>query len=237
MAFAWLEWNGKIYWAKHRRAPFEPRTVLSSLVEGIWQSFPGSAHFILRSRIYTTEPITELCRGTVIVCAKRSTFVPNVPEQIANRMISGEHSIQVWPSEGVCSQNPLSLNSFTTSVSFGPRAEQNRSIECWLISREGRLLATATNRAGRNRIRHAEINLMHLWWMRERRALPSGARLVVTLEPCAMCAGAIWECVSDKSDFEVVYLHADTGSAAARSVLRAHPMLRHCPIISHPFES
>lgn len=230
MSLAWLEWNGVLYWAEHRRVPFEPRSALSGLIDGIWQLAPGSAHFILRSRIYTDAPLTELCRGALLICAKRATFVGQVPQIIASRMIQGLDAIQVWP-ESHRSDRSLALLPPPYTGTF--RAEQNRSIECWLLSREGRLLATAANSAGRNRTRHAEMNLLSSWWMRESRPLPRGGRLIVTREPCAMCAGALWECIEDRDDFEVIFLEYERGTASQRSVLKGHTILRHCPNYSH----
>ncbi|MEN9810939.1 MAG: hypothetical protein RLZZ488_2506 [Pseudomonadota bacterium] len=232
MGVAWLEWNGVLYWSEYRRAPHEPCSALTLLVEGIWQRFPDSAHFILRARIFTSEPLTEMCRGAVVVCAKRSTFVPQVPDNVIARMKDRIQTVRI------------ANNSPAQSIAHAPAqisrpaahpAEFNRSVECWLLDAQGRLLATAANTSGRNRMRHAEMNLLKSWWQRERRPLPAGSRLVVTLEPCAMCGGAIWECVADRDNFEVNYVAADLGSAAARSVLRGRPMLRQCPNIGHPF--
>jgi hypothetical protein len=231
MGLAWLEWNGVLYWSEHRRVAFEPRSAVSSLVEGIWRRAAGSAHFILRSRIFTDTPLTELCRGTIMICAKRCTRVSHVPTEIAERMEHHIRAVQVWPEHRFSSR---SLSFLPPAFEGTERAQQNRAIECWLISDNGRLLATAANSAGRNRIRHAEMNLLAQWWLREGRPLPRGGRLIVTREPCAMCAGAIWECVDSKSDFEVRYLEPETGSSALRSVLKGHPMLRHCRSFSHP---
>lgn len=232
MGFAWLEWNGVLYWSEYRRAPYEPCSVLTLLVEGIWQRFPDSAHFILRARIFTSEPLTEMCRGAVVVCAKRSTFMRDVPPDVASRMKDGAQAVRI--ASGSPSQSIAQTSAQMSRPPAHP-AELNRSVECWLLDSQGQLLATAANTSGRNRMRHAEMNLLKGWWQRERRPLPSGSRLVVTLEPCAMCGGAIWECVADKDNFEVIYVTPDLGSAAARSVLRGHPMLRQCLNIGHPF--
>lgn len=230
MGLAWLEWNGVLYWSEYRRAPYEPCSALTNLIEGIWQSFPDSAHFILRARIFTSQPLTEMCRGAVIVCAKRSTCLGYVPDEVVSRILANAEAVRVFP------------NSPSQAVSQSPRnicrspvhpAEFNRSVECWLLSAQGQLLAHAVNTSGRNRLRHAEMNLLRIWWQRERRPLPEYSRLVVTLEPCAMCGGAVWECVADRNKFEVHYLSPDPGSAAARSVLRSQSILRHCLNIGH----
>ncbi|NBW80416.1 hypothetical protein EBR21_01555 [bacterium] len=155
-----------------------------------------------------------------------------VPPEILSRMRLSDKAVNVGSVEA---RSLLSSSRVASKPGSFAKAEQNRSIECWLVSQEGRLLATAVNTAGRDRTRHAEMNLMRIWWQRERRPLPRGSRLWVTLEPCAMCAGALWECVEDRSDFKVLFLEPDRGTAVARSVLRGHPILQHCPNFGHGF--
>ncbi|MEY4065419.1 MAG: hypothetical protein RIR26_1627 [Pseudomonadota bacterium] len=228
-AVAWLEWNGVVYWARYRRACYEPRTAVSHLIESIWDRFPGSAHFMLRSRIFTTADPTELCRGMVIVCAKRMSRVAKIPEEISERMEMGSGAVDL---SAVVHDAPVHLSSVSAGVSL-LKAERDRSIECWLVSAEGRLLGWAVNTAGRNRTQHAEMNLLRTWWKREGRPLPVGSRVVTTLEPCPMCAGALWECAASREAFEVLYQHPDSGTVVRRSVLRNTPILRQCPISEH----
>ena len=228
-AVAWLEWNGILYWASYQRAFFEPRSAVSHLIEGIWERFPGSAHFMLRSRIFTTSEPTELCRGMVIVCAKRMSRVAKIPDEVAERMARGTAALDL----SACVRD---ASAHLTSIAAGVppvKAERDRSIESWLISAEGRLLGWAVNTSGRNRTQHAEMNLLRAWWMREGRPLPLGSRVVTTLEPCPMCAGALWECAASRDDFEVHYQHPDHGSVVSRSVLRNTPLLQQCPISEH----
>jgi len=236
MKTAWLEWNGHLFWAQHKRSVFEPRSAVSSLIEGIWRQKPGSAHFILRSRIYTDAPVTELCRGMVIVCAKRITGLSEIPMDVKERMLNSISATRV-DVRSVDAFGAVLSHSRARNVRLESelvRAEENRSIECWLVAKEGRLLATAINSAGRNRTNHAEMNLLRWWWHKEARALPAGSRLITTLEPCPMCAGAIWECVESREDFLVEYLHADPGRAVQRSVLRGSKLLRQCVNFGHP---
>jgi tRNA(Arg) A34 adenosine deaminase TadA len=105
---------------------------------------------------------------------------------------------------------------------------RDRSIEAWLLGADGRLLGCAVNSSGRNRTLHAEMNLLHFWWQRARKPLPARARIVTTLEPCPMCAGAIWECIEEREYFLVQYLQPDLGTVVRRSVLRGTRILEHC---------
>jgi hypothetical protein len=225
-AVAWLEWNGVIYWSRYQRRRFEPRSAVSLLVEGVWENFPGSAHFMLRSRIFTTSEPTELCRGVVIVCAKRMSRVAKIPAEVEERMLSGTGAVALSIPRP---DSPVHDTSHVVGASL-VKAERNRSIECWLVGADGRLLCWALNTSGRNRTRHAEMNLLRSWWLRESRPLPRGSRVVTTLEPCPMCAGALWECAESHDSFEVLYQHADAGTLVRRSILRNSALLRQCSI-------
>lgn len=229
-ARAWLEWNGTLFWTSYLRSPFEPYSALLALVDGIWDRFPGSAHFMLRSRIFINYEPTEICRGVTVVCAKRMSRLSAVPGDLLARMQSGEGSVQISKPKGLLSQGFEEGNRITQILSL---PERDRSIECWLVSDEGRLLACSLNTAGRNRTRHAEMNLLRHWWVREKRPLPVGARLISTLEPCPMCAGAIWESLEDKKKFKVEFVRRDLGPMVRRSVLRDHPLLSQCLNFEH----
>lgn len=229
MSSAWLEWNGRLFFSEYRRVPHEPQSAVTRLIDGIWRRFPGSAHFILRSRIYLDYEPTELCRGMMIVCAKRFTRVKEVPADIRQRSTRVDAALELALSQ-VSVLNDSSLIGTPSNV----RAEQHRSIEAWLLDAHGRLLAWGINTAGRNRTSHAEMNLLRNWWARTRQAVPCGSRLVSTLEPCPMCAGALVECLESQTNFTVEYLEPDCGTAVRRSVLRNSPLAHNCQLLNHP---
>ncbi len=224
LAMAWLEWNGTVYWSQYSRSAFEPRSAVTSLIEGIWQLLPGSAHFILRSRIFMNYEPTEMCRGMIVVCGKRMARLPAPPDEILRRMRLKIDAIEV---DALTVSRTSRSRGHSSSSAFS-LPELDRSIECWLLSREGRLLACAINTSGRNRTQHAEMNLLQLWWMREKRPLPAGSRLITTLEPCPMCAGAIWECIERTNDFRVQYVSPDPGTVVNKSVLKRSALLEQC---------
>jgi len=228
MDAAWLEWNGQLYYSELRRSVHEPHSAVTQLISGIWRLFPGSAHFILRARIYLNYEPTELCRGMMIVCAKRYTRLPAVPSTVQSRVSGSDNkSILIGPElRHESRQNSAGSPS-------GERALQNRSIEAWLLDADGRLVGWGVNTSGRNRTCHAEINLLRSWWHRNRSPLPVGGRLICTLEPCPMCAGAIVQCLEDQSSFRVEYMSPDTGSLIRRSALKDSPILHHCKILEH----
>jgi len=105
-----------------------------------------------------------------------------------------------------------------------PRAEarfrSDRPVAALLLSGEGRVLSAGVNAVARNRCLHAEANLVRRLARRTGRGVPAGARLFVTLEPCKMCAGAIWCAAVERSGLRVHYAEADPGPAARDTVLR-----------------
>lgn len=227
MDAAWLEWNGQLMFAEYRRAAFEPHSAVTVLINGIWRLFPDLAHFMLRSRIFMNYEPTELCRGMIIVCAKRYTRLPAVPLSVEQRIKSGDkNSIRISNSAQVAA-------SHSSVDASGGLALQHRSVEAWLLDSEGRLVASGVNTAGRNRTCHAEMNLLRSWWKRTQRALPADGRLICTLEPCPMCAGAIVQCLESQARFKIEFLDPDPGSAIRRSVLRNSPILHHCRLLEH----
>ncbi len=101
-----------------------------------------------------------------------------------------------------------------------------------LISRDGELVARASNRTTRDQdpTAHAEVLALreasrHLGSWRL-----DGAVLYVTLEPCAMCAGAIVLARMPR----VVFATTDPKAGAAGSVLDvlAEPRLNHRPSVA-----
>jgi hypothetical protein len=232
MDSAWLEWNGQLYFSEVRRSLYEPHSAVTQLISGIWQQFPGSAHFILRARIFLNYEPTELCRGMMIVCAKRFTRLPSVPVSVSSRIRGGDKAAIVIDPHFFCESSQSSGVRFSTDI-----AEQNRSIEAWLLDAAGRLVGWGVNTAGRNRTSHAEMNLLRGWWFKNRCPLPAGGRLISTLEPCPMCAGAIVHCLESQSNFRIEYLNADRGALMRRSILRNSPILQQCKIPEHSFSS
>lgn len=100
-----------------------------------------------------------------------------------------------------------------------------------LVVRGEEILAEAGNDpiSANDPTAHAEINALRLAARRAKNYRLSGATLYVTLEPCAMCAGAIVQARVDR----VVYGADDPKAGAAGSVLSVLPneRLNHRPLV------
>lgn len=100
-----------------------------------------------------------------------------------------------------------------------------------VIVREGRIIGRGHNRveARKDATQHAEIIALRQAARRQGGWRLEGSHLFVTLEPCAMCAGAItWSRVA-----RVVYAAADPKAGACGSVLSVlgNTRLNHRPVI------
>lgn len=95
----------------------------------------------------------------------------------------------------------------------------DRAIGAVLISELGELLYYGWNTHSEVRTQHAEMNLIRGLAQQGFTKFPPQSKLVVTLKPCAMCAGAILRFSEGSSPIEVIYLQDDPGPKAKNSVL------------------
>lgn len=96
--------------------------------------------------------------------------------------------------------------------------ERDRPIGAVLVDGEGTVLAVARNQGGTNRALHAEVSLVQGWWTRHARPLPAGSTVLVSLQPCRMCA-ALLVAMSDDGTVDVVYRRTDPGRLATHTAL------------------
>ena len=231
-----------------------PDSSVARLISGIYAAEPRMARKWVRGRIFTTQKsLTSLCRGIVKVAAKRITRVvpsPSSPEIEALMELRGRALVRKLPATPrTGGADPAALEFPADDILHSPdeviaelrrlrqehvragasgpqhRYERDRDVIALLVDREGRVLARARNTNATERTRHAEMNLVQGWWEHHRRPLPAGCTLWVTLKPCRMCAGAIWEAARNPHDatrdLRVRYLEDDPGPNARLTVLEA----------------
>ncbi|MFZ9595893.1 MAG: Bd3614 family nucleic acid deaminase [Bdellovibrionia bacterium] len=241
---AFLEFNSKVYFSTLRpEQRFPTRSEVVSLIHGVCQLNPGSSQRILRSRIFTTAPLTEFCRGMIRVVAKRVTasLIPKdhgilrqltferIPDDFGAPKIKPENPSlpRVIPEKerALEPESPdtpfitLALRLRDATPVVLPRHQADRPVGALLVSQSGDILQMAQNTHAHNKTLHAEVNLVREFQLREKKPLPSGSRIYTTLKPCKMCAGLIWSAAQDLQNLEVIYFEDDPGPFARSTVL------------------
>ena len=119
------------------------------------------------------------------------------------------------------------------------RAARDRQVVAMLVSADGALLDCAVNTNARNQALHAEVNLLAPWLEglveseneneneNETPRLPAGARVLVTLQCCRMCAALICAASDDararhgvQTLRDVVYAEEDDGKYSDDTALQ-----------------
>lgn len=239
---AWVDYHGVRYVAEAQTGRFYPETPVTRLIDGIYSERPGEALWILRQRIHTSYPATDLCRSAVAVAAKRlaplSNWQPSPPEIFECRP---------YRSTGPQNCSPRSGDSApgTTDEAWLQRAaalaatipvesqlyRSHRQVAAIAVAADGQEIGRATNTNASNKMYHAEMNL--LWDLAKRRRAPiqSGTKIFVTLKPCRMCAAAIVHCADDPNGLCVIYANEDTGPHSKNTKLDALGVIRrHTPV-------
>jgi len=257
---AFVQQEQRILYSRHHgRGLCEPESAVTKLIQGVYDLDPRFARQILRARIFTDESCCELNRGMVKVAAKRATYGLSPVEKASPEIAFAEVAPQPDPT------GPPALEFIEDAVHedrhehwmrgalrlakqiprFGPLYASDRPVAALLVDAQGKLLAHAVNCNSRNRVLHAEVNLIRSFWRSHQKGLPSGSRLYVTLKPCRMCAAMIWDCVESRRQFQVFFHEYDPGPMGQQTILEigsaarrraaieawelTHPMERHLP--------
>lgn len=223
MQFAGLEFQERWYWAQYQRSSrFEPHSVVTQLIQGVWDRYPAQAREILRTRIYTTEIVPVLDPEMVKVSAKRMSLVSEaewnvmrgeVSEEITfhHLEMAGESLPQTQMSQAQAMdflKQELSKRSAQTQQSLYFR---DRAVGALILSSKGDVLSYSLNHNAVNRTLHAETLCVQSYWNRQHSPIPENSTLITTLSPCRQCAAMI-EIASPM--MKVVYLEKDFGKMA-----------------------
>ncbi len=215
---SWVTHNDEVFYAQGVDAT-------TTLIQGIYETRPRDAHFILRHTILTTVEPTAFALGMVRVAAKKLKVVPPHPDTPPLRWgESRAYEITyVHPALPTIETTPKASHeewlrfalSLVPALPEGlPRHARDRRVGAALVAPDDTLLAASANTNGANRTRHAELNVLL-----SRRALVPGTRLYVTLRPCKMCAGLLWDRSRERGTVLVFYAEDDPGPAARNTVL------------------
>ncbi|KHD88739.1 MAG: hypothetical protein OM95_07465 [Bdellovibrio sp. ArHS] len=216
------------------------------LLQGLFDQFVDHSFFILRKRIYTTAPLTEMCRGMVKVVAKRATAQVQPRDHKLKLQVQfceiGSAEVALWPPahedtpasftedrltpEEVASvpRTLAKLRSAAQNLARQvPRGEIlhdfNRDIAVVLVDANGRYLGFGVNSNSKNKTRHAEVNLLQNLYRAGQTKIPANAILFSTHKPCKMCAGMIYHWSEDPASLRVYYSVEEKGSLSRETIL------------------
>lgn len=232
---AFLFAYGKIYYSFHAQNSTLPLTAITKLIQGISEKYKENSHFILRNKIYTSAPPTNICLSMIKVAAKRfvnlvpaEPFIfidpPYVFEEIEHTITfeSNNSILQLLnetklSSDTDCMQLALALKekvNITESLALS-----DRKISAILVDAHFNLLAYGLNSNSKSRARHAEIDLIYHFYKKYQKKLPIQSKIFVTLKPCIMCANIIANFTEDINKIKVFYYENDQGKLARKTVL------------------
>jgi hypothetical protein len=203
------------------------------LIEWVWGTFPQQAFAILRNRIYTNYPLSNLEKATIKVTAKRFSQIHDLE---FTKMLGGRPELPATERDNLrLSQSLLQphwtksgdLHYWANEMRAYPFQGEARPILALLLNESGQLQGAAVNSSNENRLHHAEINLCRAFFLRPGGALhasnqkvPRNWTWLISLEPCKMCAEWIRSFSEASADAQVVFLDHDPGPWARHQTLR-----------------
>jgi len=233
MEWAQVSFKELSYLSQFERQEFEPHSSVVNLIQGIYELNPAHAREILRNRIFTSHPLSEMCLGMIQVAAKRHSVASALPEFSNVSSISepnpsknhfeislplGRKVPQQFSDWKQAARNMMSEIALASNEQDQPKYLRNRPVIAFLFNANNELLGWSKNTNSLNRTLHAEVNLVQGWWNKQRKGIPAGAKILTTLQSCKMCAGMIWSCAEAPDELEVFYLDQDPGPNARNRV-------------------
>jgi len=228
-----------LFWA-HRLGPdvafvLHPGQVWAAstvmdLVEGIWHAHPDRAHTLLRTRVFTTAPRSDLDHAIVQLCSRKlcagvPTDQPGAdgsPREVVDlRDAAAASRAEHVEASGVALSNPRTLRAAVEALGEGGRlATRARPVVAVLLDADGTVLDAARNTHGTHRLHHAEVNLVQRWRSRHGPTFPPESRVLVSLQCCRMCAALLVD-AAPSDGLAVGYLEPEPGRFGRHTALQA----------------
>ncbi len=213
--------HGVLWAQRHRAGPMGP---VLELVQGIYERWPDEARWLVRQRIFTSGEPTAVEKALVKVAAKKLTGGLQLGEGTGVPPAEGDlgpvaRALQARrPGRHTA---PSSFRDPTEAAAWLrrtvaeitrplPRHARARPVAAVALAPDGRVLAAAVNDHATNRTLHAELNLVCNWWTEHGGPFPSGTTVMVSLQPCRMCAAQLMTVLP--ADGEVVFLEHEPGA-------------------------
>lgn len=241
--FAWIMHQNQTFFARSQGS--SPRdSAAVKLMQGLFEEHRDLSFFILRNRIYTTEPLGPMIRGMVKLVAKRISSASLADFAAVQRACSqaGSELREVSEVGGVIAvptRQSLSEPRVLSSEIFKSEADilsvlkdmiagvsrgeilhdHNRPIAALMVSESGEHLSSAVHGAVLNKTQHAEIRMLQNFFQNQSGMIPQGARIYMSLKPCKMCAGFLAESCEDLDSVQFFYVQDDPGPMARATAL------------------
>lgn len=243
-SLAFVEHQGFLYYSHFPENALAPSSAVVKLLQGLFDEYVDLSFFILRNRIYTTTPLTEMCRGMLKVVAKRASeglkaFDHGLILDLKFQQI-GDADTLVFPTSRLSAENAQPLADISRAFEGQQTPEKiisnvvdiaatvkrgevlhdfHRDIAALLVSAEGECLSYGVNSNALNKTLHAEVNLIHRLFKERGLKIPKGAILYSTHKPCKMCAGMIFHWSENPNLVKVYYRHHENGGFSRSTVL------------------
>ncbi|KYG66389.1 hypothetical protein AZI86_04870 [Bdellovibrio bacteriovorus] len=243
-ALAFVEHQGVLYYSHFLETSIAPSSAVVKLLQGVFDQHVDLSFFILRNRIYSTLPLSEMCRGMLRVVAKRASegILPRDHGLETNLQFQevGVKDEVLFPTTKLSSENTqdlasvalmfaritqadqilLRLSEMASAVSRGKILhDYHRDIAAVLMGPEGDCLSYGLNSNALNKTLHAEVNLVHRLFKDRGVKIPKGSVLYSTHKPCKMCAGIIHDWSEDPRHVQVYYHHHEDGGLSRATAL------------------
>jgi hypothetical protein len=195
-----------------------PETPATRLVEGIWDQYSDQSFHLLRARILTDYALTPMCRATIKLTAKRASQIS--VQEFDSLLISIPFPTEITPSKKseptvTPPESSKQLVQWMRTHPFGA----NRPIIAVLLDQNNNPVLATVNASSKNRLLHAEVNLVRVYVDKYKHKIPRGYQIWVSLKPCCMCGNFLSAWCEDGEAIAVTYLENDPGPKARTSPL------------------
>lgn len=238
---AWVTHKGQTYFSRSPQIDVHsPTSPTIKLLQGIFDLHKDLSFFILRNRIYLNYTPLPRDLGMLKLIAKRFSAVS--PDQAPN--FSEAHEIgslsedffAVRAERVTLSWQEEVLSESTQQRAYLLKLEEQipqgevkhdfpRKIAAIALDENSKVFATAAHSGWINKTLHAEVCLIQDLHKRGFRILPAKAKLILSMKPCAMCAGMIFDFLPKNFSGEIIYLREDPGPMARATALDGNPQL------------
>lgn len=235
--FAWVIHEKKLYWVSDESLDTRCLSLVQLLIFNIFESHHDLSFFILRNCIYTTVPENPYDQASVKLAAKKVRYGQD-KGALEDALSTFENKIQLNfnLNSSVDFQNskmniePSFLESEMEVLKFIRKLEEkiprgpvlhdyNRQIVAILVNERNEVLFANSNYNYRNKVLHAEINLVGTYLEKRNLMIPAGSKIFVSLKPCRMCANVLHK--SCEPGVQIFYFKNDPGRLAQGSLIES----------------